>query len=130
MRNILLSFFLTRPVLLKSGMAVMRKVTNSKTSFLNPDLNPLLRALIKPLIYDQFCAGTNKSEIRQTIKDAETLGFGGVILAYAKEIQFNPKEAALDAQGRSEVEIQKWLDGNLETLDLIQGGNWLGIKYV
>lgn len=106
----------------------MRTVANSNSPFLNPDLNPILRAFIKPFIYDQFCAGTTKTEIRRTIGDIQQLGFAGVILCYAKEIQLNQDNAVLGAQGQREADIQRWLDGNLETLDMIHSGNWLGIK--
>jgi proline dehydrogenase len=106
----------------------MRKIANSKSPFLNPDLNPLLRAVIKPFIYDQFCAGRHKAEIQETIGGIKQLGFAGVILCYAKEIQLNQKNDILGAQGSREADIQKWLDGNLKTLDMIHSGNWLGIK--
>ena len=95
---------------------------------MNPDLNPVLRALIKPFIYDQFCAGTNRTEIQSTIDGIQRLGFAGVILCYAKEIQLNEQGAALGSQGKREADIQRWLDGNLETLDMLHDGNWLGIK--
>ena len=106
----------------------MRTVANSNSSLLNPDRNPVLRALIKPFIYDQFCAGTTKAEISKTIGGIQQLGFAGVILCYAKEIQLNQEGAVLGFQGQREADIQRWLDGNLETLDMIQDGNWLGIK--
>ena len=130
MRNIAPSFFLTRPTLCEPGMALMQKVANSKSPLLNPDLNPLLRTIIKPLIYDQFCAGTNKPEIRQMNREIETLSFAGIVLCYAKETPLNQKNACSGARDSHDTDIQKWLDGNLKTLDMIPSGNWLGTKYV
>ena len=107
----------------------MRTVANSPSPFLNPDTNPVLRAIIKPFIYDQFCAGTNTAEVQSTIGSIQKLGFAGVILCYAKEIQLDETNAATGAQGQREADIQKWLHGNLETLDMAPNGNWLGMKY-
>lgn len=106
----------------------MRAVANSKSLFLNPDLNPFLRAIIKPLIYDQFCAGTSRTEIQRTIARIQNLGFAGVILCYGKEIIPSPTPAGGRALEKCETGVQKWLDGNLETLSMISAGNWLGIK--
>jgi proline dehydrogenase len=120
--------FLTKPVLLKPGMAVARAVANSRNPLLNPDFNPLLRFVLKPFIYDQFCAGTTRREIQKTISDVQKMGFAGVILCYAKEVLLDHDNQALGSQGTRAAEVRKWLDGNLETLDMIGPGNWLGIK--
>ncbi|RMD41182.1 hypothetical protein DV735_g3961, partial [Chaetothyriales sp. CBS 134920] len=128
LRSLVVSFFLTRPLLLKPGMAFMTKVANSQSALLNPDLNPLLRLIIKPFIYDHFCAGTHKAEIQKNITQIKNLGFAGVILCYAKEVLLGEGNAALGTQGQREAEIQNWLKGNLETVDMLEPGNWIGIK--
>jgi proline dehydrogenase len=128
LRGIAVGIFLTKPVLLKPGMAIVRTVANSKSLLLNPDINPLLRVVLKPLIYDHFCAGTSRREIQKTISDVQKMGFAGVILCYAKEVALDHDNRALGSHGKRAVEIQKWLDGNMETLDMTGPGNWLGIK--
>ena len=129
LRTMAMSFFLTRPALMKPGMAIMRRVAESQSLLLNPDRNPLLRMFIKPLIYNQFCAGTNRSEIQETVSGIKALGFSGVILCYGKEIQLDRNNGVLGKQGKREAGIMQWRDGNVETLDMLHPGNWLGIKY-
>ena len=88
----------------------------------------MLRAIVKPFVYDQFCAGRNRLEIQKRILQIKSLGFSGVILCYGKESQlqkshqpqvdgFNESRQAFDQ------ELELWKQGNLETLDMISDGD-------
>lgn len=131
-RSLLLSTFFASPILFGPGMTIIRAIANSKSSLLDPDGNRLLKGVIKPFIYDQFCAGTNISEVQKTIADIKKLGFAGVILCYGRETEVN-KDKTLSGYvapnpNKQNEEIEQWRDGNLETLSMIDRGDWLGIK--
>ena len=133
-RSLFLGAFFSSPVLFAPGFALLQKIAKSPSRALNPDRNPLLRAVVKPLVYDQFCAGTNRAEIRATVARIKDLGFSGVILCYGKEVQVQkssrPHVDDLDgAHQRLDQELELWKQGNLETLDMIGDGDYLGIKY-
>ncbi|KAK4934909.1 proline dehydrogenase [Elasticomyces elasticus] len=134
LRTLLLSTFFTSPLLFKPGFAIFHKIANSSSALLNPDRNPVLRAIIYPLVYKQFCAGRNRAEIEQTSAQIRHLGFAGVVLCYGKEVQVagdNDTLVGSDASypGTLKVEIDQWKHGNLDTLDMAGQGDWLGIKF-
>lgn len=131
LRSLLLSTFFTSPLLFRLGFAVFHKVANTQSAWLNPDQNPLLRTTIYPLVYKQFCAGRSKAEITQTSAEIRGLGFSGVVLCYGREVQIeSDKFVGYDEiKGATmAVEIDQWAKGNLETLDMVEKGDWLGIK--
>ena len=133
-RSLLLGAFFSSSILFTPGFALLKKIADSPSRVLNPDRNPLLRAIVKPFVYDQFCAGTNRVEIRGRISQIKTLGFSGVILCYGKEIQIQkPSSSGVDDLQYShqdfDQELEVWKQGNLETLDMIGEGDFLGIKY-
>ncbi|KAF2174008.1 hypothetical protein M409DRAFT_62192 [Zasmidium cellare ATCC 36951] len=131
LRNLLLGSLFTSPLLFRVGMTVLSGIANSRSALLNPDANPILRALVKPLVYDQFCAGTNQHEIYKTRDTIKRMGFSGIILCYGKEIQVS-SSGGLHSTGRGDsnqsLEINMWRDGNLKTLDMVGEGDWLGMK--
>ncbi|KAI9695083.1 MAG: hypothetical protein M1820_008945 [Bogoriella megaspora] len=103
----------------------------TQSSLLSPDANPMLRAIVKPLLYDQFCAGTNKKEILQTRDTVRRAGFAGVILCYGKEVQ-NSRSNELRSTGSryagQALEVEQWKIGNLKTLDMVGEGDWVGLR--
>lgn len=110
---------------------MLHKIANSRSTLLNPDANPLLRLLVKPLIYDQFCAGTNKKEIAHTRDRIKSIGVSGIILCYGKEIQVSGKDELRStgvAEVNEEAEIEHFKQGYLQTLDMVGEGDWIGIK--
>jgi proline dehydrogenase len=128
-RNIVLGKVFTSPFLFKYGVACLSKIANSRSAILDPDRNALLRALIKPMIYDHFCAGTNKLEIKKTMDYLKTMGFKGVILIYSKEIPAMPVEELRELESVAQDEdIDIWRDGNVRTLDMVEPGDYVGIK--
>lgn len=131
LRNLLLGSLFTSPLLFRVGMTVLSGIANSRSAFLNPDANPVLRALVKPLVYDQFCAGTNQVEIYKTRDTIKRMGFSGIILCYGKEIQVSSSgEVRSTGKGNDDqaLEINMWRDGNMKTLDMVGEGDWLGMK--
>ena len=133
-RSLLLGAFFSSSILFTPGFALLKKIANSTSRVLNPDRNPLLRAIVKPFVYDHFCAGTNRVEIQGRISQIKSLGFSGVILCYGKEIQIQkPSLSRADDLRYShqafDQELELWKQGNLETLDMIGDGDYLGIKY-
>jgi len=110
---------------------VFQAIANSPSRWLNPDKNPCLRAAIRPIIYDQFCAGRNAAEIHKTSQIIKSLGFSGVVLCYGKEVQPDADSQCYGYDGKTatiDTEIQQWRDGNLKTLAMIGEGDWLGVK--
>jgi hypothetical protein len=133
LRSLLLSTFFTSPLLFRAGFAVFHKIATSQSPWLNPDRNPLLRTAIYPLVYKQFCAGRNKAEIATTSSNIRQIGFSGVVLCYGREVQIDAdKFVGYDESqcGTMAAEIAQWAKGNLETLNMVEQGDWLGIKYV
>ncbi|KAG9944509.1 proline oxidase Put1, partial [Aureobasidium melanogenum] len=129
-RNIVLGRVFTSPFLFKYGVACLSKIANSHSALLDPDRNALLRALIKPIIYDHFCAGTNKQEIKRTLEYLKTMGFKGVILIYSREIPAMPVEELHELEPLTKDEdIDIWRDGNVKTLDMVEPGDYVGIKF-
>ena len=85
-------------------------------------------------MYDQFCAGRNRLEIQARVSQIKSLGFSGVILCYGKENQIQKSGQPLTddvehSDSALDKELQLWKQGNLETLDMIGDGDFLGIKY-
>jgi proline dehydrogenase len=69
----------------------------------------MVKAVIKPLIYNHFCAGTTKSEIQRTASKFKNIGYSGVILCYGKE--FDPTKAKGDASavaGLVDLDLLHW----------------------
>jgi len=132
LRNIFLGAFFTSPILYKPGFAILRRIANSHSRALSPDANPILRVVLRSLLYDQFCAGTNQAEIFRTRDTIKRIGYSGIILCYGKEIQIS-KANQMHSTGvasAQNAEIAHWRDGNLETLDMVGSGDWLGMKSV
>lgn len=114
-----------------------------RTWVFNIEKNPVLNAIIKKSFYDQFCAGTTPAETRTCVKALKDLGFRGVILTYAQEMVFDHKSGNGYSPGAAAEEvkaegtgvkidnvIESWRKGTVETIDLIQDGDILAIKYV
>ncbi|KAH8672614.1 proline oxidase PrnD [Tricladium varicosporioides] len=133
LRSLFMSSFFTSSLLFRPGFAIFQKIANSKSIWLNPDRNLLLRAVIRPVVYDQFCAGRNEAEIHKTSSEIKRLGFSGVVLCYGKEVQVYANGELLGYDSTElkamDEQIDQWRDGNLKTLDMIGKGDWLGIKY-
>ncbi|EME79814.1 uncharacterized protein MYCFIDRAFT_190569 [Pseudocercospora fijiensis CIRAD86] len=122
----------TSPIMFKAGFTILDTIANSRSKILNPDANPVLRAVVKPLVYDQFCAGTNQKEIFKTRDQIRKMGYAGVILCYGREtvVDSSNKARATGAESAAtkDAGLNMWKNGNLATLDMAGSGDWLGIK--
>lgn len=115
--------------------------------FLNVDRNPILHCILKKTFYEQFCAGENAGETKATIKELKDMGFRGVIMTYAKETVFDHRTntqqglgvAALEAKKHGEqldprlahcANIEVWRKGTMETVEQLEAGDYLAVKYV
>ncbi|PNS18122.1 Proline dehydrogenase 1, mitochondrial [Sphaceloma murrayae] len=114
------------------GFAILHKITTSKSALWNPDRNPVIKAVVKPLIYDHFCAGTHEGEIRQRVAGIRDLGFSGVILAYGKEVVVYDRSKcsndAIPLVREHDEEIGLWEKGNLETIAMLEDKDFLAVK--
>ncbi|KAL8848632.1 MAG: hypothetical protein Q9221_006357 [Calogaya cf. arnoldii] len=132
LRSLLLGSFFSSSFLFISGFALLKKISNSNSKIWNPDKNPILRAIVKPLIFDQFCAGTNRPEIKAKSAQIKALGFSGVMISYGRESQTEQQSLQENTpdlnKARKDQELEWWRRGNLETLDMISEGDYLGIK--
>lgn len=131
LRNLFLGLLLSSPHLSRIGLKLLDKMAYSQSVLLNPDANPVLRAIVKPLFYDQFCAGTNQKEVFKTRDTIRRLGYAGVILCYGKEIQIsrsNKLQSTGSKYADQALEVEQWKRGNLRTLDMIGEGDWIGLK--
>ncbi|KAI0898736.1 proline dehydrogenase [Annulohypoxylon nitens] len=128
-RTVFLGHLFASPILSHFGIKVLDKLADSCHPFLDPDKNKLLNRVLRPLIYNHFCAGIDPPEIRKTIASIKSVGYTGVILNYAREIiadELSEPGSDVDISAR---QIQHWLDGNLKTLSMLDRGDYIGIKY-
>jgi proline dehydrogenase len=115
----------------------MSMLAHSKSPFLSPDSNPVLRYFLKRTFYKQFCAGENAAEVKYTVDGLKSIGFKGVILGYAREVVLDEKEADnLESCGEYEKveacirnEITPWAKGTLETVLLTCPGDFVALKF-
>jgi proline dehydrogenase len=128
LRNLILGAWFSSPLLFKPGLSIMRTIANSHSPLLNPDVNPIIGRVVKLLIYNHFCAGTNKKEIDRTKVEAKQIGFSGIILCYGKETGAADIDSSQAGSERLQAEVARWRDGNLKTLDMIGKGDWVGMK--
>lgn len=127
-RSLFLSALFTSSALFRPGLAVFSKIANSHSPWLNPDSNPLIRVITRNLVYDQFCAGRNITEINKTSALVRQLGFSGIALAYGREIQLDSRNKFHGREKSLQTEVEEWKQGNLKTIGMISSGDWLAIK--
>ncbi|KAL2416522.1 hypothetical protein ABEF95_013018 [Exophiala dermatitidis] len=129
-RSLALGLFMSSTSITRPGLAALRMIANSKSALLDPDKNILIRSIVKPFIYDHFCAGTDEQEVRQKVASIKSLGFAGVILCYGREVQAGKEKNVLGpaSEATPEQQIVEWRDGTLRTLSMIESSDFLGIK--
>jgi hypothetical protein len=97
---------------------------DSKSLLLNPDRNVFLKWIFKHTFYAQFCAGENKAEVQKTIVQLKNMGYTGVILEYALEV-LGGEEATAETTAK---EVEVWRKGMLETVEMANKGDFVGLK--
>ncbi|KAG6232872.1 hypothetical protein E4U26_003862 [Claviceps purpurea] len=136
LRSLATNVVSSSPFLLPPSLRIMNVLAHSTVPMFNPDKNPLLRYILKKSFYAQFCAGETPAEVQETINRLKKIGFTGVILGYAREVDLIGKEAggAESVSGREtqEVvnnEVAPWTEGTLETVRLAQPGDFVALKF-
>lgn len=118
-------------------MGAMNVIVQSKSPLLSPDRNPILRGVIRALVYDHFCAGATVSEVKTSIAEIKAAGYAGVILGYGREIVVNAKSGPSqeadspiksEPQSQHDQHIAQWVEGNRATLAMIGENDYMNIK--
>jgi proline dehydrogenase len=124
-------------ILLRPSLATLSFLAHAKSPLFSADTNPLVRMALKKTLYAQFCAGETPAEIKGTVSQLKQMGYAGVILAYAKEVVLQGKDAeafdaALDCSEQERCtreEIAAWTNGNMETVRLAEKGDFVALKF-
>ncbi|KAH8807878.1 hypothetical protein F5884DRAFT_752454 [Xylogone sp. PMI_703] len=144
-RSLLIAAISSNRLLLLPSLSILSFLSNPGRGFLlNVDKNPFLHAILKRTFYNQFCAGENETETKATIQQLKDLGFRGIILTYALETVFDHVTNTEHTQGTAISSTEKgsastykikhcpdidaWRKGTLETIDLIDEGDYLALK--
>ncbi|RMD39370.1 hypothetical protein DV735_g5767, partial [Chaetothyriales sp. CBS 134920] len=136
-RSYLINAVSSYPLLLRPSLAALSFLAHAKSPILNPDVNPLLRLLLKSTFYAQFCAGETPQETRQTIASLKEMGYKGIILGHAREVVLTQEDVdALDKSTDSEyldqinqTEISEWKQNTLETIELASEDDFIALKF-
>lgn len=139
LRSVCINSVSSKPLLLNPALSILFALCKPNRGFLlNVDRNPLLHSILKGTFYKQFCAGETASEVTATIRHMRKMGFRGTILTYAKETVFDHATntshglgvASTDDGGAETCEnIAAWAEGTLKTVDLLEEGDQLALKY-
>lgn len=103
---------------------------------MNCDRNPVLHIIMKKAIYDHFAAGECKKEVRKTVATMKQMGFKGIILGHAKDVMVDhnaQNKSAAFKDGVGDVfdpAVEKWKEGQLETVKMLTGDDILAVKSV
>lgn len=141
LRSLAVNTISSSPFLLHPSLTVMAMLANSKSAILSPDRNPLLNWLLKRTFYAQYCGGENAPELQTTVSGLKEMGYEGVILVYAKEVEIDHKdeqtgvevpveEVRVEATPETLADIETWKNGTLETVRLAERGDMVALKYV
>lgn len=133
LRSVALTTIMSNRFLLQPSLAFISLLTQTNSSFLNPDKNPVLGRLLQWTIYNHFCAGNSIPEVSNTVKYIKKLGFHGIILGYSKDVVLDPN-VKLPETGVEDYPVEcyemidEWKRGNIETLNMIEAGDLLAVK--
>lgn len=108
----------------------MSALASPKTALTDVDRNPLLHWLVKSTIYKQFNAGENKAEVQRSIVETKGLGCRGVLLGYAREVLVADSKASPHDEMLAKQEVDAWLKGTLQGVDMATAGDFVALKYV
>ncbi|KAI9648189.1 hypothetical protein NHQ30_002821 [Ciborinia camelliae] len=126
-RSLAINTVSSSPLLLGPSLKVMAILAHSQNPILSPDRNPILRFFLKNTFYKQFCAGENHTEVQRTVRGIKDLGFKGVFLCYAREVEKSPG-ANIDIEKCVKDEVLPWAEGTLATVRLAEPGDFVSIK--
>lgn len=123
--------------LLPLSLRILGAIAYSTNSLLSVDHNPLLRYVLNKSLYAQFCAGDKPSKVRGTIAQVKSIGFTGVVLAYAKESPMDTwtptelpdsAEPGEETQSAIDQEIVPWTENMLKTVRMVEPGDFAAFK--
>lgn len=126
-RSLAINTISSSPLLLGPSLKIMTILAHSQNPILSPDRNPILRFFLKNTFYKQFCAGENHAEVQRTVRGIKDLGFKGVFLCYAREVEKSPG-ANIDVEKCVKNEVLPWAEGTLATVRLAEPGDFVSIK--
>ncbi|KAJ8065872.1 hypothetical protein OCU04_004974 [Sclerotinia nivalis] len=126
-RSLAINTISSSPLLLGPSLKIMTILAHSQNPILSPDRNPILRFFLKNTFYKQFCAGENHAEVQSTVRGIKDLGFKGVFLCYAREVEKSPG-ANIDVEKCVKNEVLPWAEGTLATVRLAEPGDFVSIK--
>ncbi|CEL10791.1 Putative Proline oxidase [Aspergillus calidoustus] len=129
LRSLLILSVSSSSILLKPCIYTLSALAHPKTPLLDVAKNPLLNLLVKHSLYKQFNAGENKLEVQRSINAIKELGYRGVLLGYAREVLVGESNTDPADEKASRQEIQMWLDGTLQTVDMAQEGDFVALKF-
>ncbi|KAI9925175.1 hypothetical protein ASPWEDRAFT_177001 [Aspergillus wentii DTO 134E9] len=129
LRSLLILSVSSSSLLLKPCIYTLSMLAHPKTAVLDVAKNPFLNMLVKHTLYKQFNAGENKLEVQQSIRDIKQLGYRGVLLGYAREVLVGESNVDPRDEKAARQEIQMWLDGTLQTVDMAQEGDFVALKF-
>ncbi|KAF2193672.1 FAD-linked oxidoreductase [Zopfia rhizophila CBS 207.26] len=146
LRSLLIAGISSNHFLLLPGLSILSFLSKPGRGILfNVDRNPVLHAILKKTFYDQFCAGETEAETKACVRQLKDLGFRGIILTYARETVFDHRTNTAHGLGAAALEsensnvpvepkvkhcsnMEAWRTGTLETIDLIEEGDYLAVK--
>jgi hypothetical protein len=142
LRSLFIATVSSNKLLLLPSLHILSFFAKPNRSLLfNVDRNPILKAILKRTLYNQFCAGETERETRACVRQLKDLGFKGVILTFAKEMVYDDKSKKrnhhtstserfheMEAAIAEDTDIEAWRVGTLKTVDLISEGDILAIK--
>ncbi|KAF7917914.1 uncharacterized protein EAE98_009942 [Botrytis deweyae] len=126
-RSLVINTISSSPLLLAPSLKIMTILAHSQNPILSPDRNPVLRFFLKNTFYKQFCAGETHAEVQKTVRGIKDLGFKGVFLCYAREVEKSPG-ANIDVEKCVKNEVLPWAEGTLATVRLAGPGDFVSIK--
>ena len=129
LRSLLVLSVSSSTLLLKPCIYTLSLLAHPRSALWDVAKNPLLNTLIKHTIYKQFNAGENKLEVQESINKIKDLGCRGVLLGYAREVLIGENDdASYDAKAAL-ADIQMWIDGTMQTVDMAQPGDFVALKF-
>ncbi|GAD95182.1 proline oxidase PrnD [Paecilomyces variotii No. 5] len=128
-RSLLILSISSSSILLKPCIHTLSALAHPKTSVLDVAKNPVLNWIIKNTIYKQFNAGENKIEVQRSIQEMKRLGYRGVLLGYAREVLAGESASNVMNEKAAREEVNTWLQGTLQTVDMAQEGDFVALKF-
>lgn len=132
-RSYLIAALSSSPRLLTPSLNLLSLLANSKSPFLNPDGNPVFRYVLRKTIYAHFCAGETLKEVRNTQSGLKEVGYKGVMLAHAREIVLESGKNETEEEKYDDLvagtDVESWKQSNLETLGMVEEGDFVAVKY-